>query len=84
MFRKTMTLTSKEKIIVKKKKTQKEEIMKKIDYMITTEKKSFKQVKDDLVSMESEGIIPDMGYNKKSPIYFNNMYLRWKKKQGVN
>lgn len=69
------------KIIVKKKKTQREEILKKIDYMITTEKKSFKQIKDDLVSMESEGIIPGLGYREKSPIYFNNMYLRWKKKQ---
>lgn len=70
------------KIIVKKKKIQKEEILKKIDYMVTTEKKSFKQIKDDLVSMESERIIPDLGYKEKSPIYFNNMYLRWKKKHG--
>ncbi len=48
--------------------------------MHTTERKSFKQVKEGLVIMEKDGVIPDMGYEAKEPIYFNNLWNRWKNK----
>jgi len=65
----------------KKKKVVKEEILKKIDYMRSNEKKSFEQIKIELVSMEKEGIIQDMGFSIKTPVYFNNWYLEWKKRK---
>ena len=64
----------------KQQKSIKETILKKIDYLHETEKKSFKQIKDDLVLMQTEGIIPNMGYEDREPIYFNNLWNRWKKK----
>ena len=60
-------------------KKAKQEILEKIDYMAVTENKSFKQIRDDLVLMESEGKIPNLGYVNKDSKYFNNMYLKWKK-----
>ena len=62
------------------KKAIKQEICKKIHYMHTTEGKSFKQVKEGIVIMEKDGVIPDMGYEAKEPIYFNNLWNRWKNK----
>ena len=64
----------------KKKKAIKEEILKKIHYMHSTEGKSFKQIKDELVIMQNDGVIPNMGYEDRDPIYFNNLWNRWKKK----
>jgi len=63
----------------KKKKKIKEEILKKIDYM-RNEGKSFDQIKDELVLQEEQGIIQNMGFVNKDPIYFSNWYNRWKKK----
>lgn len=60
-------------------KKTRNEILQKIDYMVTTEKKSFKQIRDDLIQMESEGVIPNLGYANKDAKYFNNLYLKWKK-----
>ncbi len=48
--------------------------------MHVTDEKSFKQIKEDLIQMQTEGIIPSMGYEDKEPIYFNNLWNRWKKK----
>ena len=59
----------------------KNEILEKIDYMIVSENKSFKQIRDELVLLESEGKIPSLGYANKDSKYFNNMYLKWKKSQ---
>lgn len=59
----------------------KETILKKIDHMHETEGKSFKQIKDELVQMQTDGEIPNMGYEEREPIYFNNLWNRWKKKQ---
>lgn len=47
--------------------------------MVVTENKSFKQIRDDLVLIESEGTIPNLGYAHRDSKYFNNMYLKWKK-----
>jgi len=68
---------------IKVRKTQREEIMKKIHYMHSTEGKSFKQIKDELVIMQVDGVIPDMGYETKDPIYFSNLWNRWKKKNNM-
>jgi hypothetical protein len=62
------------------KKKTKEDILKKIDHMHVTDGKSFKQIKDYLVQMQTDGIIPNMGYDDKEPIYFNNLWNRWKNK----
>jgi len=62
-----------------KKKTKKDILMK-IDQMHITDGKSFKQIKDDLVAMQRDGMIPNMGFEDKEPIYFNNLWNRWKKK----
>ncbi len=61
-------------------KSQKEDLLKKIDYMVVSEKKSFKEVKDELVVLENSGAIPNFGVSEKDPKYFNNMYLKWKKR----
>jgi len=62
------------------KKKNKQEILNKINQMHVNDGKSFKQIKDELTQMEKEGIIPNMGYSDKEPIYFNNLWNRWKKK----
>ena len=67
----------------KQKKAIKEDIMNRIDHMHVTEKKPFKVVKDELVELEAKGIIPDMGYASKEPKYFNDTWLKWKKKKTV-
>ena len=48
--------------------------------MHVTDGKSFKQIKEDLIQMQTDGIIPNMGYEYKEPIYFNNLWNRWKNK----
>jgi hypothetical protein len=77
---------SKKKTIEKKEpnssdKKVREQILQKIDYMVQTEKKSFKQVREDLIQMETDGVIPNFGCSEKDSKYFNNMYLKWKKIQ---
>jgi len=62
------------------KKKFKEDILKKIHHMHVNDSKSFKQIKEDLVQMQTNGIIPNMGYEDKEPIYFNNLWNRWKNK----
>jgi len=66
----------------KKKKKIKEEILKKIDYM-RNEGKSFETIKNELVLQEEQGIIQNMGFANKEPIYFSNWFNRWKKKQSM-
>ena len=71
------------KEIVKENKARKEDLMKRIDHMHVSEEKSFKVIKDEIAQLETEGIIPNMGYAEKEPIYFNNLWSRWKKKQSL-
>lgn len=72
---------SEQKANVKKMRMIKEEIYKKIAYMRETEDKSWQQIKEDLVSMEKEGIIPNMEYAERDEKYFSNRYGDWKRKQ---
>lgn len=62
------------------KKKFKENILNKIHHMHVNDGKSFKVIKDELVQMQTDGIIPNMGYEDKEPIYFNNLWNRWKNK----
>ena len=79
----TATLTKKEKKeSQKQKKVVKEEIFQKIDFW-RKEGKSFTNIKEELVLMQNEGKIPDMGYSDKTSAYFSNRYNEWKKKQTV-
>jgi len=64
----------------KNKKKIREEILSKIDYMVTEEKKSFKEVSQELIEMEKNGVFPNQTFNERDSIYFNNLYNRWKKK----
>jgi hypothetical protein len=64
---------------VQKKKELKETIMKRIHQMRTVGKKSFAEIKTELIVLQNEGIIPDMGYAERKPIYFNILYNRWSK-----
>jgi len=66
------------------KKKTKEEILKKINHMHVTDGKSFKQIRDDLIQMQTDGIIPNLGFEDKEPIYFNNLWNRWKNKNMPN
>jgi len=75
---------SETKQAAKQKKKIKEEIFKKIDYMRATQGKSWLQVKEELVLQEKEGIIPEMDYASKKPVYFSNEFGKWKKKQNTN
>lgn len=75
---------SEEKTASRQKKAVKEDILQKIDYMKINQHKTFPEIKDELVSMESQEMIPNMGYSEKDPGYFNRWYLRWKKKQNTN
>ncbi len=64
----------------KNKKKIKEEILSKIDYMVTKEKKSFKEVREELIEMEKQGVFPNQSFEERDSIYFNNLYNRWKKR----
>ena len=68
---------------IKENKARKEDLMKRINYMHVSEGKQFKVIKDELVELESKGVIPNMGYASKEPKYFNDTWLKWKKKQAI-
>ena len=70
-----------QKKAISERKMLKQEIMRKIDYMRQIEKKPFEKIKEELVLMEINGVIPNMEYSKKPPKYFNDTYNRWKKNQ---
>lgn len=77
---KTLTISEK-KQTVKVKKKIKEDIFRKMQYWRETEKKSWDQIKEELVALQNDGIISDMGYADKKPEYFSNRYGDWKRKQ---
>ena len=58
---------SEQKQISKTNKKIKEEIFKKIQHMKDTEKKSWTQIKEELVSQENAGLIPQIGYENQTP-----------------
>ena len=41
--------------------------------------KSWTQIKEELVELQKVGIIPQMGYEDKTPVYFSNLFGDWKK-----
>ena len=61
-------------------KAIKEDIYKRMRYARLTEKKEWVDVGKDLVQCQVDGIIPDMGYERKDGDYFSNLFNRWKKK----
>jgi len=76
------TLTTKEKKqAINNKKKQKDDIFKRIDNWRVVEGKSWPQIKEELVQLQKDGVIPDMGYVHRTPAYFSNEYAKWKKKQ---
>lgn len=78
----TKTLSSSEqKQISKNNKKIKETIFKKLQYMREIEKKSWPQIKDELVLLEGNGVIPQMDYENQTPKNLSNMYGKWKSKQ---
>jgi len=77
--KKDLTKPEQKKSVQQRKKV-KEEILRKIDYMRATEQKSWDAIKEELVLQENEGIIPNMGFESKTSVYFSNWYGIWKKK----
>lgn len=78
----TKTLSKLEqKQISKNNKKIKDVIFKKMQYMKENEKKSWIQIKDELISQENSGLIPQMGYENQTPKNLSNAYGKWKLKQ---
>ncbi len=67
----------------KENKARKEDLMKRIQTMHEVENKTFKIIKDEIAELEVKGIIQDMGYASKTPKYFNDTFLKWKKKKSL-
>ena len=72
---------SEQKQILNKNKKIKDGIFKKIQQLKETEKKSWNQIKDELVSQENSGLIPHIGYENQTPKNLSNAYGKWKLKQ---
>ncbi len=78
----TKTLSkSKQKQISKNNKKIKDEIFKKIQQLKEIEKKSWSQIRDELISQENSGQIPQMGYENQTPKNLSNAYGKWRVKQ---
>ena len=78
----TITKSEKKQSAVIKKKI-KEDILRRMEYWREVEKKSWDTIKDELVALQSEGIIHDLGFESKDGKYFSNWYTNWKKKQAL-
>jgi len=46
-----------------------------------TERKDWSQIKDEVVLLQENGIIPNNNYQEKPTKYFANEYSKWKLKQ---
>ncbi len=68
------------KLATQNKEKTKEIIFKRMKYAREVEKKDYIAVGKDLVEMQNDHIIPDMGFEGKDADYFGNLYNRWKKK----
>lgn len=62
------------------KKKIREDILRRIIYWRETEQKKWDEIKKELVALQNEGIIPDMGFENKTSVYFSNWYGEWKTK----
>ena len=78
----TITKSEKKQSVVIKKKI-KEDVLRRMEYWREFEKKSWDRIKDELVALQSEGIIHDLGFESKDAKYFSNWYGNWKKKQAL-
>ena len=77
-----VTLSKKEqKVATQNKKTVKGDIMNRIMQMRDVEKKSWDNIKEELVALQDAGVIPPMDFENKSPVYFSNWYGAYKKTQ---
>jgi len=59
----------------------KDDILTRISQMKEVEKKSWEKIREELIQLEIDGIIPNMDFEEKTPIYLSNWYGKWKKKQ---
>ena len=76
-----VTTTKKEtKSMAQQMKNTKLDIFKRMRYSVEIEKKDFTSIGADLVQMQVDNIIPDMGYAGKNRTYFSNMYNKMKKR----
>ncbi len=76
-----VTTTKKEtKSMAQQMKNVKLDIFKRMRYSVEIEKKDFTSIGADLVQMQVDNIIPDMGYAGKNRTYFSNMYNKMKKR----
>ena len=71
-----------EKKEMKHMKAIKFEIFKRMKFSFEKEKKGWDAIGKDLIQMQTDGLIPDMGFEGKDKIYLSNLYNRWKKKYG--
>ncbi len=79
----TATLTRKEKKQSRTEKLKvKEQIMQKID-LWRKEGKSFPKIKEELILMQNDGKIPQMGYENRTIAYLSNRYNDWKKQKAM-
>ena len=76
---KTLTKSEKKKSIQQKKEIKKD-IMRRMEFWRETEKKPWDVIQEELVQLQVDGIIPQMEFEEKTPIYFSNWYGTWKKK----
>jgi len=76
----TSALSKKEKKqFTQNKKKIKEDIMMRIVQMRDVEKLSWDKIKGEMVSLQQVGVIPQMGFEDKTPVYFSNWYGSHKK-----
>jgi len=68
-----------QKIASQNKKKIKEDIMIRIVQMRDVEKKSWDNIKEELVALQDTGVIPQMEFENKTPVYFSNWYGSYKK-----
>jgi hypothetical protein len=57
------------------------DIVEKIIFLKEEEKKSFKKIRSELIEMEKEGVFPNQNFEARTPVYFNNLYLKYRTKK---
>jgi len=78
---KTVSSNKEKKEAIRIKKKQKEDLIKRMRFWKETEKKDWSQIKDEVVLLQENGIIPNNNYQEKPTKYFANEYSKWKLKQ---
>jgi|APSaa5957512535_1039671.scaffolds.fasta_scaffold23869_2 hypothetical protein len=75
------TLSKKEqKIAVKQNKAIRSDVMKRIIFMREKENKNWGSIKSELILLQNDGVIPQMGYETRTEAYFSNWYGKDKDK----